>query len=66
MSAEETKNKPCDPSKSKSWQKMKVQRRAAEQRKMNHAQTYFEKLIINANQTAHIISHDVGCRSFIV
>ena len=43
MSAEGTKNEPFDPAKSKSWQKMKAQRRAAEQRKMNHTQTNFEE-----------------------
>lgn len=43
MSAEEANNEPFDPAKSKSWQKMKAQRRAAEQRKMNHTQTNFEE-----------------------
>ena len=43
MYAEEGNNEPFDPAKSKSWQKMKAQRRAAEQRKMNHTQTNFEE-----------------------
>ena len=43
MYAKEGNNEPFDPAQSKSWQKMKAQRRAAEQRKMNHSQTNFEE-----------------------